>query len=140
MMTEIDTFWLYMLLLCNAILIAAAALALTRFRQLVRSTRDFWRSPTGSALQSDTGEMAIDQIMAERLLALQRTVDDLVIRDYSRSAEPRTALPFEHAARMAKQGATVSELAESCGLNKGEAELVMRLHASSGDDALPAQH
>ena len=140
MMSDTETFWLYMLLFCNALLLAASVLALTRFQNLIRSSLDFWRSPTGDAMRSGPGEMAIDQIMAERLLTLQRTVEGLEMGDHARPIAARGALPFEHAVRMAKHGATVDELAESCGLNRGEAELVMRLHASVGDASPEPQH
>lgn len=42
----------------------------------------------------------------------------------------KNELPVEYAVRMARAGASVEDLVQSCGLNVGEAQLLLRLHAS----------
>lgn len=50
------------------------------------------------------------------------------------SPEPAAGVErlYDRAIRMARQGARVDDLTESCGLGRAEAELVVRLHATPG--------
>lgn len=41
---------------------------------------------------------------------------------------------YGQAIRLARQGASVEDLARDCGLNRGEAELLVSLHGPSGKD------
>lgn len=41
---------------------------------------------------------------------------------------------YGQAIRLARQGASVEDLARDCGLNRGEAELLISLHGRSGKD------
>jgi len=60
-----------------------------------------------------------DQI--ERFSHLERLLIGPVSREF----------PMEHAARLAKGGASVDELTRNCGLNIGEARLIRRLHGQA---------
>jgi hypothetical protein len=132
---------LYVLLCSTGLLLAAASIAILRFQTKTLESKEFWNSPTGSAIQVDDAHATRERndYLEIRLAALQKLVDEL-----SASSNPgRTSgsshdLPFENAVRMAKQGATVEDLTRSCGLNVGEAQLIRRLHARRPDRSAAA--
>lgn len=41
---------------------------------------------------------------------------------------------YSHAIRLARRGATVEELVRDCGVNRGEAEILISLHARDGQE------
>ena len=127
---------LYLLLIANAALIVAAAFAVMRVERALRETAEFWQTPTGATLKNASGDSSAEQnrLLALRMAALQRAVDELAARE---PAETVVELPLAHAVRMAKRGASVSDISESCGLNTGEAELLHRLHGHPRSDATP---
>ncbi|MHB0984992.1 MAG: DUF2802 domain-containing protein [Sulfuricella sp.] len=57
----------------------------------------------------------------DQVTRLQAEVDQL-------KAQQVTVTPYTHAIQMAQQGIDVGELAESCGITRGEAELIVALH------------
>jgi hypothetical protein len=61
------------------------------------------------------------QDQLERFNRLERLLIGPITREF----------PMEHAARLAKSGASVDELTRNCGLNIGEARLVRRLHGQA---------
>lgn len=112
------------LLIFTTLLLGAASLAMLRFQRLVRTL--------GIPGKGAGGEPAADQRepVERRISALQKIVDDLARKE---AAPPRTGrqdMPIENAVRMAKCGAGIEELTRSCGLKRGEAELLLRLHAN----------
>lgn len=52
----------------------------------------------------------------------------------------KNELPVEYAVRMARSGASVDDLVRGCGLNIGEAQLLLRLHASQRAPASAITH
>ena len=120
---------LYALLIANAALVAAAALAVLRFQRMVRETRAFWKSPTGAAIHTENSpQIEQGKLLAHEIAVLQKTVAKLCQREKPRIEAPPRQLPIEHAVRMARHGASVEDLTRSCGLNIGEARLMRKLH------------
>lgn len=52
----------------------------------------------------------------------------------------KNELPVEYAVRMARSGAGVDDLVRGCGLNIGEAQLLLRLHSSARAPATAVCH
>lgn len=115
------------LLAANALLLGAAAIELMRVKRIVRRCRD--ARPAAATASEHTGRL-LDGL-DERLEALAQAVDELARRERTAERRPPPAAPVRvDAVRMAKNGATPEELARACGLNRGEAELLVRLHAA----------
>ena len=134
------TYSLYALIIANASLVAAAALAVLRFQRVLRESAAFWESPTGAAIQTDTREQTdYGKLLLQEIAVLQKTVAKLRIRQQPRDEPAPSHVPIEHALRMAKRGASIEDLRKSCGLNIGEAKLMHRLHGKqAGRTSVPA--
>lgn len=133
MMNIFSHYPLYLLIVSNAALIFAAAIAVLRFERMIRRNRAFWESPAGAATQAAGNADAVLPAFLERRLALlHEQILKLGKQLDSQKAPAAIAqsveLPFQHAARMAKQGASVADLTRTCGLKKAEAQLMRRLH------------
>lgn len=142
MMTIPDDFQVLALLVSNALLVAAGALAILRFRRQCRRLEHFWNSPTGAAVadEGDTGgtharHQMLTNLRLERQLASLR--DELAAIAKARGDTPQSerTLPLDNAVRMAKNGASVDELTRSCGLNIGEAQLIRKMHGTAANAA-----
>lgn len=130
MMETLATYSLYGLLVANVALLFAASRALFRFECLMRRNRAFWEGRTDSELRAKTHPDAVlSGFLEHRLALLQQRVEELADRPIPTSTNQASELPFEHAARMAKFGASVEELTRTCGLNEAEAKLTYRIHA-----------
>jgi len=132
MMTT-DTYFLYLLLTSNAVLLAIACLAVYRFERRCRRMENFWSSPTGNAASDLGDEDGRKQIQATQRLEqqvgqLRRTVKVMEMKAPKQQAAVERTLPIENAIRMARSGASVEDLKRSCGLNNGEARLMQKLH------------
>ncbi|ANO51064.1 DUF2802 domain-containing protein [Woeseia oceani] len=132
-----DAFWQYSLLLANALLLGAAALVIVRLRRELHTMREFWTSPAMAAMQPEPyDDRDLRRMFDRRLTMLQKYVEQQVAARPNMVAESPAAvaprsneLPVEYATRMARAGASEDDLVRGCGLNKGEAQLLMRLHA-----------
>lgn len=137
MMNIATEFTTTLLLFSNAALLAAATIALVRFRRQARRFEDFWSSPTGVSLadtqsQQTSTEPAANPQLERRVTELQSVVRTLAKKERVGNREvPDVGLPIENAVRMAKHGATIDELIRSCGLNIGEAQLMRKLHGKA---------
>ena len=129
-----------LLLFSNAALLAAATIALVRFRSQARRFEKFWDSPTGVSLADEQALNAQPKPAAEprRNPELERRVAELqsVVRSLAKQDQPprepvEPGLPIENAVRMAKHGASIDDLIRSCGLNIGEAQLMRKLHGKT---------
>ncbi len=120
----------YLILLANAALIVAAVFAILELRRRLGDSTDFWHSPTGAALQADGSATTAEQsrLIAARMAALERAVAELGRRSQTTIEERVVDPAMAHAVRMAKRGADIDDLTQSCGLNIGEAKLLHRLH------------
>ncbi len=135
------------LLLANALLLGIALLVIMRFRRESAAQLAFWQSPLGSALATTgDGDASADETVRQVAQSLMRLEHQMlrmrrdVLRDSAGvhdAAEPlkatkaptaSTALPLEHAVRMARHGASIEDLTRSCGLTPGEARLMKKLH------------
>lgn len=64
--------------------------------------------------------------MEQKIRRLSERQDQVELRDPAQQA-------YGHAIRLAQRGANVDELIASCGLARGEAELLLRLHRSNSN-------
>lgn len=60
-------------------------------------------------------------LLHEQVDKLQKELDQL-------KAQQAAVTPYTHAIQMAQQGLNVNEVAASCGISRGEAELIVALH------------
>ena len=127
MMTFETTFSLYLLLICNGAIAAAAAIAILRLQRMTDQHKSFWDSPNGSALNSQNGQEELIRAIDQRFSVLLNGIDQLT-RDDNVDTRATPALPLENAVRMAKHGATLGDLTRNCGLSKTEARLLIRVH------------
>lgn len=135
-MNILESYALYLLLASNAMLVAAAAIAVIRFRRQCLRLQHFWNSPTGAALADKSSEQERQQLLVNmrldrRLSDLQQKLQAIAAPDRGKSAPSERQLPIDNAIRMAKSGASVDELTRNCGLNIGEARLMQKMHAKS---------
>jgi len=147
MMITLEAHYIYLLIVSNAVMLAIACFCFTRFDTRCRQIEAFWVSPTGTAISDDNQDGSDEQIrltqsLDKRLGELQRTVTVMAIKKVDSTLTPSPPiernLPIENAIRMARLGASIDDLAKSCGLNIGEARLMQKLHgkaqiAAAGD-------
>ncbi len=119
---------LYLLILANAAIVVAATFAVLRVEKALSESNGFWGSPSGAAVSSGYADVDDRERLVHEIQALQQSVEVL-----QKGAEPREVgrvvdMSFGRAVRMAKGGASVDELTETCGLSLGEAQLLHRLH------------
>lgn len=82
--------------------------------------------------------------VGERLVRMEQQVRRLVERQDQIEMYASNTRPYSQAIQLVQRGASVEELINTCGLTRGEAELICVLHgtreahAKSGQD--PAQH
>lgn len=131
-----EIYYLYTLLTATAVLLAVAIIAISRFGRQCRRLEQFWNSPTGAAIADtsrpqDRQQLLINLRLERQLGQLQAKIDSLGADSPSSAGNAKRQLPIDNAIRMAKNGASVDELTRSCGLNVGEARLMIRLHGKS---------
>jgi hypothetical protein len=136
MMMTTDTYFLYLLLTSNAVLVAIACLALIRFERRWKRIEDFWDSPTGNVLSESGDDKVREQVKAtrrleQRLGELQRIVKVMEMKEPKQRPPIERNLPIENALRMARSGASIEDLTRNCGLNVGEARLMQKLHGKA---------
>jgi hypothetical protein len=113
------------LVLSTTLLLGAASLAILRFHRLLQTHLKSSGAAEKAAPTADEVEP-----LKQRISALQKAVDDLTRKEEMPQQAGRHDMPIENAVRMAKCGAGIDELTRSCGLKRGEAELLLRLHAN----------
>jgi len=131
-----DTTALYLLLTANAVLLAVAALAVTRIQRQMRQFEQFWNSPTGANLADskpvdEQPRPQANRHLERRVTELQSVVRTLAKNEQSAARPVDGNLPIENAVRMARHGASIDELVRNCGLNIGEARLMQKLHGKA---------
>ena len=117
------------LLLATTLMLGAASLVILRFQRLVRESVQL---PSSGVPAQPKPKAGAGEPLEQRISALQKIVEDLARKEETLQQAGRHDMPIENAARMAKCGAGVDELTRSCGLKRGEAELLLRLHANRG--------
>lgn len=146
MMIIDDTLLQYALLATNALLIGTAGLIIVRLRKDVGRLRLELAKPAGD----DDLRRLFDRHLAvlEQYLEQQASTEaPAVAAQPAISAQASTPAPVAAEATpaipasadpltLARAGAGIDELVTSCGLNRGEAQLLIRLHGA----ATPATH
>jgi Protein of unknown function (DUF2802) len=116
--------------------IAASVVALLRVHFALRGKPADAALAAGRAIEgriASLGTLMEDMLtrqseMTAQMAQLQQKID-AIGRTERIVVEPATRTSaMEHAARLARDGASVDELTRSCGLNVGEASLLRRLH------------
>lgn len=126
---DLSLIYEYALPAANLCLLAAAVWTLVRVQRVLAGKAIYSRLAGGSAIEAQIAE--IDEhcrIVSERLGEMQDQLEMLGKLERLLVSPVARELPMEHAARLAKDGASVDELARHCGLNIGEARLIRRLH------------
>ena len=136
MMITTESYFLYLLLTANALLLAIATVVLFRFDRRCKRIEEFWDSPTGTALAEAEDDETCEQMQATRRLEqrvgeLQRAVKVMEIKAPKQQPRAERHLPIENAVRMARHGASIEDLTRNCGLNIGEARLMQKLHGKT---------
>lgn len=124
---NIDT--LYLLLICNCLLVAAATITILRLQRLVNQRGTPLEHPTGTVSKVQSESDNFIKAVERRFADLENGVGNLS-RESEPSASVSRSIPHENAVRMAKHGATVDDLTRSCGLSDIEARLLMRVHGN----------
>jgi hypothetical protein len=130
-MMNIDLYYLsnYALPIANVLLVAAAALAIVRVQRVLKGKAIYSRLWAGNAIEKEIATLTEQsRLVSARLSAMQETIERLGRIERLLVGPVSRELPMEHAARLAKDGASVDELTRHCGLNIGEARLIRRLH------------
>lgn len=130
MMNIETTYSLFLLLICNGALAAAAAIAILRLQRMTNQQKSFWDSPTGAALTSQPDQQELIRAIDQRFSDLLNGIH-LLAREDRPDAPASQSLPFENAVRMARHGATLADLTRNCGLSETEARLLIRVHGQS---------
>ena len=66
--------------------------------------------------------------LEQDLSDLQTSVNALADRPRKQTAPVAQPLPIDHAVRMIRNGASIEDLTQTCGLNIGEARLLTKMH------------
>ena len=64
----------------------------------------------------------------ERLVRIEQQLRSVADRQDQLELRPGGERSYAHAIRMVQKGTSVEELVSSCGINRGEAELLLRVH------------
>jgi len=88
-------------------------------------------------LQSDVHALCAGAVnMGNYISALEQKIRRQTERLEQSNMRDPVQQTYTHAIRLAQQGVEVSALMESCGLARGEAELLLRLHRAQGHQAV----
>ena len=118
-------------LLIGAVLVLAVYIA--EMLLLMRSAKPRgWRIwQRGAEANAEVQAQAINrevQSLEMEFAQLHEQVDRLQKELELLKAQQAVATPYTHAIQMAQQGLNINEVASSCGISRGEAELIVALH------------
>ncbi|MEX2257874.1 MAG: DUF2802 domain-containing protein [Woeseia sp.] len=113
----------------NALLLGALIITILHFQRLLQKSVNLLSSVASVGLKAKCEET---ESVDARIRALQKVAEEMSCKESMQQPANLHETPYENAVRMAKSGARVDELTTSCGLKKGEAELLLRLHATAG--------
>ena len=117
----------------TAIGVAVAIFGLMIVAMLVKRRRTRQRAAASAAelqaLRNDLGAMCASIAgFSERLVRIEQQLRTVGDRQEQLELRPSGERSYTHAIRMVQKGASVDELVASCGMNRGEAELLLRVH------------
>lgn len=117
------------LLVANVLLLGAAAIELLRFKRVLRRHGNISVSDSSPVSAAEKAPDQLYRLIDERIAALQKIAEELSRKDeiLQRANHPRES-PYESAVRLARRGANAEQLV-ACGLNQGEAQLMVRMYA-----------
>lgn len=112
-------------LVCVAVALAILVVFVARRWQRQRAEE----AATAKALRADLGALsAIIAGLGSRLVRIEQHLHGVSERQDQLELRPGGERSYSHAIRMVHKGADVDELVASCGMNRGEAELLLRVH------------
>lgn len=123
-----ETSVLYLLLAATTLLAAASSVAIVRFHRKFLDTTAFWRSPVGAALQAAADTSQRGGEMQAELRDMRQLLEALLTREEVPAITAAGESGLAGAVSLARQGGSIADLVRSCGLNTGEAQLLLRLH------------
>ena len=68
--------------------------------------------------------------MGEELIALREKLAQLDNKQQRLEQQDMQTMPYNHASRLVSMGASLDDLMQACGLSRGEAELMLKLHGN----------
>lgn len=136
-MTISDPNIFYAILAAKAFVLCLGGIVLLRMWAQSRRVEQYLKHAITAAGTEKPSEDTRQQLllvirMEKRLQELDRKLNLLARTEQEPRAPAERQLPIEHAARMARHGASIEDLTRTCGLNIGEAELMQKLHGSAG--------
>ncbi|BAN35465.1 hypothetical protein SCD_n01644 [Sulfuricella denitrificans skB26] len=119
-------------LLIGAVLVLAVYIA--EMLLLMRSAKPRgWRIwQRGAEAHAKSREV---QSLEMEFAQLQGQVDKLQKELEKLKTQQVAVTPYTHAIQMAQQGLNVNEVAASCGISRGEAELIVAMHRNQSNDS-----
>lgn len=130
-MNELSLNLPYVALSGAALIVAACALLAVALWHQLRQLRARCAELDGQ-LKDLRGQLVAETANAagagRRQLAVERDIDQLRHRQDQLELRMADAQSYGQAEQLVKRGAGMEELISSCGLSRGEAELVMRMH------------
>lgn len=107
----------------GVVIIAVIALRRRQLKHAAASAAEL------QALRADLGAMCASIAgFGERLVRIEQQLRSVGDRQDQLELRPGGERSYAHAIRMVQKGAGVDELVASCGINRGEAELLLRVH------------
>lgn len=118
---------------CAAAVVAVVVIGLAIMTALVMRRRQLKRAAASEAalqaLRTDLGAMCASIAgFGERLVRIEQQLRSVGDRQDQLELRPGGDRSYAHAIRMVQKGAGVDELVANCGINRGEAELLLRVH------------
>ena len=81
------------------------------------------------ALRNETHAMGTGSIgVGQRLMEVEKRLNQTVERQVELEQKDPGAVTYSYAVRLVEMGATAEDLVQNCGLARGEAELIARVH------------
>jgi hypothetical protein len=106
--------------------------ALLRIQRVLSGKAIYSKLAAGTAFEARVADLDEHcRVVSERLGEIQDQLESLSDLERLLVEPVSRELPMEHAARMAKGGASIDELTKNCGLTIGEARLVRRMHGQT---------
>ncbi len=118
------------LLAANLLLLGVTAIELLRVRRIVARYRRPAPETAGTPATTAEDVARLLGALEERIAELRQLAGELARSGQAPALAERHDSAFDDAVRLARRGAQAAELSRSCGLNRGEAELMQRLYAS----------
>ena len=127
----------YTLLIAAIVGIAAVLIGLEITRGIRHKKRMLQHDAVLRRLQNDVHALCAGSInMGNYLSSLEKRMSRLAERQDQLEVRDPIQQSYTHAIRLAQRGVDVNELMEQCGLARGEAELLLRVHSVKGRHAV----